>query len=555
MMLRRFAACGLLAISGLAPEARADEFFPVFEELQITARVETDGTEPVSPSEDNYVSLEIQNQMGIGALSGYSVFNCRENDTVWRMLRSLARRENQSAQLTMSIKDYDGNFIVENLPFLHITYTDVRSGDDDKNCISGLISGSVTPIFPVRHNAEFSMTLGMSKTDAVDITMLSGIQSLAAGARDVFGVSGWAGKVLATDASLEMLEDLQRTFNQRLGAQVEAKETFPIDSDDVNTIIRASLLAAPSNDAVFEPVSSVDIRLRYLESLFFDREDVSIGRGSDVLDRPIFAESDKTIRAKLLNANTPLRVHASDIAVDLSDPNVDVDLREVCNALRSTLRSQLKLSRRDTAIAMWSALEEMTGGVRYAAAPHAHSDACFSQAELAQLRLHNETWTLAQPRGDFGNRNVNTQMADLERAVFSGTAADPAVLKSLAVEDEDAFFVRFSGNAFGVTGNALLTGANAFEKAAEILGTRVAMLGCYAPSELSILGAIAFHASESTDFSKPTANAALFDNEGRLRGIDFSTDVRLIKAIHGFVDWPEKTAERVGSCTRFQITS
>ncbi|WP_428697027.1 hypothetical protein [Stappia sp.] len=555
MMLRRFAACGLLAISGLAPEARADEFFPVFEELQITGRVETGGTEPVSPSEDNYVSLEIQNQMGIGALSGYSVFNCRENDTVWRMLRSLARRENQSAQLTMSIKDYDGNFIVENLPFLHITYTDVRSGDDDKNCISGLISGSVTPIFPVRHNAEFSMTLGMSKTDAVDITMLSGIQNLAAGARDVFGVSGWAGKVLATDASLEMLEDLQRTFNQRLGAQVEAKETFPIDSDDVNTIIRASLLAAPSNDAVFEPVSSVDIRLRYLESLFFDREDVSIGRGSDVLDRPIFAESDKTIRAKLLNANTPLRVHASDIAVDLSDPNANVDLREVCNDLRSSLRSQLKLSRRDTAIAMWSALEEMTGGVRYAAAPHAHSDACFSQAELAQLRLHNETWTLAQPRGDFGNRNVNTQMADLERAVFSGTAADPAVLKSLAVEDEDAFFVRFSGNAFGVTGNALLTGASAFEKAAEVLGTRVARLGCYAPSELSSLGAIAFHASESTDFSKPTANAALFDNEGRLRGIDFSTDVRLIKAIHGFVDWPEKTAERVGSCTRFQITS
>ncbi|CAN0462176.1 unnamed protein product, partial [Ectocarpus fasciculatus] len=131
---------------------------------------------------------------------------------------------------------------------------------------------------------------------------------------------------------------------------------------------------------------------------------------------------NKTIRAKLLNANTPLRVHASDIAVDLSDPNVDVDLREVCNALRSTLRSQLKLSRRDTAFAMWSALEEITGVVRYAAAPHAHSDACFSQAELAQLRLHNETWTLAQPRGDFGNRNVNTQMADLERAVFSGTA-------------------------------------------------------------------------------------------------------------------------------------
>lgn len=555
MTLRRFAACGILAISGLATEARADEFFPVFEELQITGRVETDSTEPVSPSEDNYVSLEIHNQMGIGALSGYSVINCRENDTVWRMLRSLARRENQSAQLTMSIKDYDGNFIVENLPFLHITYTDVRSGDDDKNCISGLISGNVTPIFPVRRNARFSMTLGMSKTDAVDITMLSGIQSLAAGARDVFGVSGWAGKVLATDDSLEMLEDLQRTFNRRLGAQVEAKETFPIDSDDVNTIIRASLLAAPSNDAVFEPVSSVDIRLSYLESLFFDREDVSIGRGSDVLDRPIFAESDKTIRAKLLNENTPLRVHASDIAVDLSDPNVDVDLREVCNALRSTLRSQLKLSRRDTAIAMWSALEEMTGGVRYAAAPHAHSDACFSQEELAQLRLHNETWTLAQPRGNFGNRNVDTQMADLQNAIFSGTAADPAVLKSLAVEDEDAFFVRFSGNAFDATDNALFTGARAFEKAAEILGTRIARLGCYAPSELSNLGAIAFHASESTDFSNPTANAALFDNDGRLRGIDFSTDVRLIKTIHGFVDWPAKTAERVGSCKRFQMPS
>ncbi|WP_417767283.1 hypothetical protein [Stappia sp.] len=555
MTLRLFAACGLLAISGLAPEARADEFFPVFEELQITGRVEMDSAEPVSPSEDNYVSLEIHNRMGIGALSGYSVFNCRENDTVWRMLRSLARRENQSAQLTMSIKDYDGNFIVENLPFLHITYTDVRSGDDDKNCISGLISGNVTPIFPVRRNTRFLMTLGMSKTDAVDITMLSGIQRLAAGTRDVFGVAGWAGKVLATDDSLEMLEDLQRTFNQRLGAQVEAKETFPIDSDDVNTIIRASLLAAPSNNAVFEPVGSVDIRLSYLESLFFDREDVSIGRGSDVLDRPIFAESDRTIRAKLLNENTPLRVHASDIAIDLSDPNDDVDLREVCNSLRSTLRSQLKLSRRDTAIAMWSALEEMTRGVRYAAAPHAHNDACFSQEDLAQLRLHNETWTLAQPRGDFGNRNVNTQMADLERAIFSGTAADPAVLKSLAVEDEDAFFVRFSGNAFGVADHALLTGASAFEKAAEILGTRVARLGCYAPSELGRLGAIAFHASENTDFSNPTANAALFDNDGRLRGIDFSTDVGLIKTIHGFVDWPAKTAERVGSCKRFQMPS
>lgn len=555
MTLRHWAFVWLFAISALAQETQADEFYPSFEALEIIERTEAGGATLPTPSEDNYVAVELQNQIGIGALSGYTVLKCRETDTIWKVLRTLARRKSQSAQLTLTIKDYDGNFIIENLPFLHVTYTDVRSGENDENCISGVVTGKVTPIFPVRRNARFSMTLGLSKTDAVDVTMLSGIQRLAAGARDIFGAAGWAGKVLATDESLEMLEDLQRSFNNRLGAQIETQETFPIASHDVQTIIRAALLAVSSDTASREPIGIVDIRLSYLESLFFDRNDISVARGSDVLDRPIFAENEQTIRSKLLNENTPLRVHASDIAVDLSDRNAGVDLRDLCNKLRSTLRSQLMLSRRDATIAMWSALEEMTVGVRYAAAPHAHSDACFSQEELAQLRLHNETWTLAQPRGDFSNRNVNTQMAALERAIFSGTAADPAVLKSLAVEDEDAFFVRFSGNAFDATDNALFTGASAFEKAAEILGTRIARLGCYAPSELSALGAIAFHASESTDFSKPTANAALFDNDGRLRGIDFSTDVRLIKAIHGFVDWPTKTAERVGSCTRFQMPS
>ena len=540
-------------MAGFARPAIADEFFPLFEALQITER-EDDGPLPAMPTEDNYVAIEIRNQTGIGTLSGYTVLNCQENDSVWRILRAFSRRESQSAQLTLTVTDYDGNQVVENLPFLHVTYTDVRSNDRD-NCVSGLIAGKVTPIFPVRRNARFTLKLGISKTDSVDVTLLSGIQRLAAGARDIFGVGGWAGKVLATDHSLELLEDLQDSFDNRFGVRAQAVETFPLDSDDVRTIVRASLYASPSQQEIYDSIGSVDIRLSYLESLFFDRDDHKIGRGSDVLDRPVFAETDKTIRAKLLNQNNSMRVHASDIAIDLSDPRAEVDFRDLCNTLRSELRGRLKLSRRDTTIAMWSVLEEMTEGVRFAAAPHAHDDACFSKAELKQLREHNETWTLAEPREDFSDRDVGARMDELERAIFSGQAADPEFLKTLATQQPSTFFVRITGQAFGESQDSFLTGDAAFRKAAEILGTRVARIGCYAPSELSSLGTIAFHAASGTDFSGPTANAVLFDTSGKIRGFDFATDVTLIKTLHGFIDWPAKTGERRQSCSRFQVAT
>lgn len=552
----RMIASALVFCSALSGGAvKADEFLPQFTELRIEATSEGQTPGDFTLNEDNYVVVEIQNQSGIGSLTGYTVSKCRDNDSLWDVFRAFARRQNQSAQLTLSIEDYDGNFIVENLPFMHITYTDVRDADDGNNCVSGLISGNVTPIYPVRRNGRFTLTLGLSRTDTVDVTLLSSLSDLAAGARDIFGVGGWAGKVLATEGSLSRLKELQRSFNRRFGSRIEAQETFPLESDDLGTIVRASLWARGSNGEIRGSLGTVDIRLSSQVSLFFSRDDPAIQRSSDVLDRPIFKEDETSVRAKLMNENTPLRVHASDIAVDLSDRNADVEMRDLCNSLRSTLRSQLKLSSRDSLLAMWSALEEMTVGTSYAAAPHAHDDACFSDTELSQLREHNAAWALAEPRDDFSRRDVGARMEGLERAIFSGRAADPDFLKTLGTDTPSAFFVRVSGEAFGESEDAFLTGDAAFEKAAEILGTRVARIGCYAPSELASLGAVAFHAAQGTDFSGVTANAVLFDDAGRIRGFDFATDTDRIKALHGFIDWPDRTAVRVPSCTRFRPTS